>query len=72
MYTTSHTVFECAIEAFVRTARVWGLTVNIDKTKGLVAGRHSEEVVPVHVASGSLQVTVKFTHKMTPGSKQMY
>jgi hypothetical protein len=63
VYTTSRESFECATEVFVRTASTWGLTVNIEKTKGMVAGRHSEEDrSPVCVAGGSIEVVGKFTY----------
>ena len=42
IYATSRAAFEKATAEFVSTAAEWGLTVSLEKTKGMAMGKHVE------------------------------
>ena len=56
--------FEKATEQFVNTASRWGLTVNINKTKGMVVGNQvsSIDTLPVQLDEGKLEMVQDFTY----------
>ena len=64
VYTISRAAFRMATAKFVSTAAEWGLTVSLEKTKGLAMGKHLEpsDVLPVQVADGAIEVVRDFTY----------
>jgi len=64
IYATSRAVFEKATVEFVDTAAEWGLTVSLEKTKGMVIGKSVEpsEVLPVRVEDGTIEVVKDFSY----------
>ena len=64
VYTRTSDAFEQATNVFIQTANDWGLTVNINKTKGMVVGHHSNEseVSPLQVNGGTIEMVNKFPY----------
>lgn len=55
---TLRTAFEKATAQFVNTAAEWGLTVSLEKTKGLVVGKcmESSSISPIQLPSGAINI----------------
>ena len=53
-YAASRGDFEHSAREFVSSAKDWGMTVSIDKTKGMVVGKNVEDsdVEPIQTESG--------------------
>ena len=64
LYATSRDSFESATIDFVKTACEWGLTVSIEKTKGMVVGQTLDEhaVSSVQLDGGVINVVDHFTY----------
>ena len=54
MQRTTRGAFERAASEFVNSASTWGLTVSIQKTKGLIVGKHVT-TMPVQVGDDSIE-----------------
>ena len=52
---------------FIRTAAEWGLTVGIEKTKGLVMGRHLQpsDKLPIQLDGGTIELVEDSTYFAT-------
>ena len=63
-YATSRDAFEHSTTEFVRTAKDWGMTVSIDKTKGMVIGKNVAEsdVESIQTGSGAVEVVDSFPY----------
>ena len=71
-YTTSHGNLESVAGSFVGKAGDWDLIVSIEKTKGMATGDnlseeetapvHEEEIAPVQVEGGEIEMVDHFTH----------
>ena len=64
VYATTREAFEDATSVFIRTAAEWGLTVSIEKTKGLVMGRHLQpsDKLPMQLDGGTIELVEDFTY----------
>ena len=64
LYATSRDSFESATVDFVKSACEWGLTVSIEKTKGMVVGQTLDEhaVSLVQLDGGVINVVDHFTY----------
>ena len=62
MYASTRAVFERATSVFVQAASEWGLTVSIQKTKGMIIGRQltASASMPVELDSGSIKDSAGF------------
>ena len=56
--------FKKATAEFVSTAAKWGLTISLEKTKGLVLGKYLEpsDILPIIIAGGAIEVVRDFTY----------
>ena len=63
-YAVSRGVFEHSAREFVCSAKDWGMTVSIEKTKGMVIGRKVAErdVEPIQTESGSIEMVDSFPY----------
>ena len=65
LYCSSRQDFEAITKSFVETARDWGLSVSLDKTKGMAFGRdaYSDNAMePVQVDGGVIKMVNKFVY----------
>ena len=64
LYTGSRGCLESIAKKFTKGAREWGLTVSIAKTKGMAIGEGltEEEIAPVQVESGEIEMVEHFTY----------
>ena len=61
-YAASRDAFDHSAREFVRTAKDWGMTVSIGKTKGMVIGRNVAEsdAEPIQTGSGPIEMVDSF------------
>ena len=64
VYTTSQDIFVIATAMFIDVASKWGLTVSIEKTKGMVIGSHltPSDTLPVQLKEGAIEIVPDFTY----------
>ena len=64
VYESTRVAFEKAMSEFVQTASEWGVTVSIQKTKGMITGRQltARDNMPVELDSGSTDIVQDFTY----------
>ena len=64
MYAISQEAFKKATAKFVSTAAKWGLTISLEKTKGLVMGKYLEpsDILPIQIAGGTIEVVRDFIY----------
>ena len=64
LYTTSRGTLEQTATKFVQKTGEWGLTVSIEKTKGMAIGDGltDEDVAPIKVESGEIEMVEQFTY----------
>ena len=64
MYASTRAVFERATSEFVKAASEWGLTVNIQKTKGMIIGQQmtASDSMSVELDSGSIEIVQDFAY----------
>ena len=64
LYSTSQDSFKSTTAGFMNVASEWGLTVSMEKTKGMVAGQIQEEddMGSVELERGSLDIVNNFTY----------
>ena len=64
LYSTTREGFESSSKGFATVAADWGLTMNVNKTKGMIVGRNLNEsdMDPVQVEGGSLEIVDRFTY----------
>ena len=57
-HTLTRAAFERAASEFVQAVSEWGLTVSIEKTKGMIIGRQltASDSMPVELDSGSIDI----------------
>ena len=63
-YAASRGDFEHSAREFVNSAKDWGMTVSIDKTKGMVVGKNVDDsdVEPIQTESGSIEIVNSFQY----------
>ena len=65
LYCSSCQDFQAITKSFVEAIRDWGLTVSLDKTKGMVFGRDAcsgNAMEPVQVGGGDIKMVNKFVY----------
>ena len=64
LYCHTREALEKATSEFVHTASEWGLTVNVQKTKALIMGRHlaPTDIMPVQIGCDKIEVVQDFTY----------
>ena len=64
VYTTTREDFEHSTAKLVDTAASWGLTVSMEKTKGMAVGHHDNgsDTLPVQLAGGQIEMVSDFTY----------
>ncbi len=64
VYATSRGDLESIAQKFVTGASEWGVTVSIEKTKGMAMGKNlnDEDVAPVKVEGGEIEMVDDFTY----------
>ena len=64
VYASTRAVFERTTSEFVKAASEWGLTVNIQKTKGMIIGQqmNASDSMSVELDSGSIEIVQDFTY----------
>ena len=64
LYSTAREGFQSSSKGFATVAADLGLTMNVNKTKGMIVGRNLNEsdMDPVQVEGGSLEIVDRFTY----------
>ena len=64
VYATTREAFERATLEVLHAASVWGLTISIPKTKGLIMGRHltPTDMAPIQLYTGCIEIVQDFTY----------
>ena len=64
VYATTREAFERATLELLHAASVWGLTISIPKTKGLIMGRHltPTDMAPIQLDTGCIEIVQDFTY----------
>ena len=64
IYTTKRDDIVSATTEIVRTDKDWGMTVSVDKTKGMAVGRNvaDEDVTPLQLEKGSVEMVQTFQY----------
>ena len=64
IYTIEREAFVSATEEFARTAKDWGMTVSVDKTKGMAVGRNvaEEDTTPPQLENGLVEMVDSFQY----------
>ena len=64
IYTTEREVFVSATEEIARTAKDWGMTVSVEKTKGMAVGRNvtAEDATPLQLEDGLVEMVDSFQY----------
>lgn len=64
IYTTRRDTIVDATAEIARTATDWGMTVSVDKTKGMAVGRNvvDEDVAPLQLENGSVEMVDTFQY----------
>ena len=65
IYTTERDVFVVsATEKIAHAAKDWGMTVSVDKTKGMAVGRNiaDEDTTPLQLENGSVEMVDTFQY----------